>query len=395
MAQLNSKCFAQPDLLKKIQVRNLIQLFCPYAEYLSSKGFAFPDGEQADPDYLKLAGVLAEPDENTDSNLVEALHVIGTVGNDEYFDQLLDMAERNFIDTSDLELTAVDLAVRIWLEVPQQLERLERNGSLQRRRKFESLRARRREDSLPLEQIPRNFSDLERALDDWFGSKKRGIGCRIIRKDGPDEIRFLVQHGQPCRREPSRKGAESTCTFFRPERTDIVIYDTIRNELRINTSTFGELLVYRELFGTYIFGDPMKFIYTQKYTLQPLKDLGSAALRCRDIPEIEWIALREVEYSLHSKFPLIERLRADNVFTALAERGRRIPAEADITSAVFRVKVAGAKTARSLSIRPPNVAGYGRGDEAVIIEEWLQARGFIRARAVEDYEEAEQALPCA
>ncbi|MBI3896453.1 MAG: hypothetical protein HY313_11040 [Acidobacteria bacterium] len=327
------------------------------------------------------------------TRFVEALHVIGTVGNDENFDELLDIAQRNFIDTSDLELTAADLAVRIWLEVPQTLERLERSNSLQRRRKFESLRARRPEDGLPTEGIPRDFLDLEQALDDWFGSRKRGVGCKIIRKDGPGEVRFLVQHGQLCRREPSRKGVESTCTFFRPEKTDVVIYDPSRNELRINTSTLGELLAYRQLFGLHLFGDSDKFTYTQKYTLDPLKELGSAALRCRDLAGIEWIRLREVEYSVPGRSLLIERLKGDDVFIALADRERRIPPEVEIKSAVFRVKLESVKSARSVSIRPPNIAGYGRGDEAVIIEQWLQVRGFIVTRPTVEYEETEQLVP--
>ncbi len=67
-------------------------------------------------------------------------------------------------------------------------------------------------------------------------AKKRGVGCRVIRTDLEGEIRFLVQHGQLCKREPSCKGPQSTCTFFRPEKTDLVIYDALNNELRIRAT---------------------------------------------------------------------------------------------------------------------------------------------------------------
>jgi len=128
-------------------------------------------------------------------------------------------------------------------------------------------------------------------------SKKRGVGCRVIRRDLPGEIRFLVQHGQPCKREPSRKGRNPRARFYRPEKTDLVIYDTINNELRISTSTISELRLYREKFGKHIFGDPEKFVYTQKYTLAPLKAEGASSLQCRDVGGIERVRLTELEYA--------------------------------------------------------------------------------------------------
>ena len=55
---------------------------------------------------------------------------------------------------------------------------------------------------------------LEADLNEYFKSKKQGVGCGSFARTPQGEVRFLVQHGQTCRREPSRKGAESTCTFF-------------------------------------------------------------------------------------------------------------------------------------------------------------------------------------
>ena len=113
---------------------------------------------------------------------------------------------------------------------------------------------------------------MEAALDAYFQAKKRGVGCRVIRNESAGEVRFLVEHGQPCKREPSRKGPHSTSTFFRPEKTDVVIYDLAHNELRINASTFGDVREYRALFGRHVFGGENKFVFTEKYTLDPLKD---------------------------------------------------------------------------------------------------------------------------
>lgn len=248
MLRFNLKTFAQPDRLREIQPLKLIRILEPCREFLNARGSSLPQDDREQIDYVALASVLAAPDESMDSSVIEGLHVIGNLGTDEHFDELLDIARRNFIEV-EMESTAADLAATIWLEAPQVLVLKEREAGTHRRRKFESFRARDPEAVIPPEQLPIQFDQLEADLEGWFMAKKRGVGCRVIRTDLEGEIRFLVQHGQLCKREPSRKGPQSTCTFFRPEKTDLVIYDALNNELRISTSTIGELRLYREKCG--------------------------------------------------------------------------------------------------------------------------------------------------
>jgi hypothetical protein len=344
-----------------------------------------PRADGPEIDYLELSGILAQPDEWMDSHVVEGLHVIGNLGTDENFDELLEIARRNFINV-DIEATAADLAARIWNEVPQALELKEREAGSHRRRRFESLRARDSEDVFPAEQLPIQFDELEADLEGWFLARKRGVGCRVIRTDLPGEIRFLVQHGQPCKREPSRKGPLSTCTFFRPEKTDLVIYDFIHNELRISTSTIGELRLYREKFGKHLFHNPEKFVYAEKYTLAPLRTKGASSLLCRDVGGIDWIYLTELEYAWPCALDYTERHKASDVFKALELSLRVIEPEAELVRARFSVKLAGETNPRPVLIQPPNIAEYGRGEEAAIIEQWLRARSFVRMDSVADDE---------
>jgi hypothetical protein len=242
---------------------------------------------------------------------------------------------------------------------------------------FESFRARTPEEVAPIESLPSDFTELEADLGEWFVSKKRGAGCKVIRRDAPGEVRFLVQHGQPCKREPSRRGTESSCTFFRPERTDVVIYDLVHNELRINASTMTELKLYRTKFSEHLFGDDEKFVYAEKYTLEPLKERGEEALCCRDVGGIEWVRLTEIEYVWPGKLGHVEKHKAGDVFRALAALRRRIERDAEIRMAKFAVKLEGERRSRAVLIRPRNRAEYGRGEPALIIEEWLHARGFV------------------
>lgn len=376
MARFNLKSFAQPDLLKKIQSANLIPLLEPFRLFLEMKGFSLPSSTDQEIDALALGGVLAQPDEDMPGDLVEALHLISSLGTDERFDELLDMAAENEIET-DNEITALDLATQIWLKNPEVLERKQHEECFERRRSFESFRAANPENVIAIEDLPEDLSALERALDAYFQTKKRGVGCRVMRKDSPDEVRFLVEHGQPCKREPSRKGPRSTSTFFRPEKTDVVIYDVVHNEIRINVTTFADVREYRALFGRHVFGDEDKFVFSEKYTLEPLKKDGFVSLNCRDISGLDSVNLREVEYSWGDTFEHIEIHRAEGLLHALAMIQRNIETEAHIRKAVFKIKMRGEKKPRTVTIKAGNKSGYNRGEEAMVIEEWLRARGFV------------------
>jgi len=376
MARFNLKSFAQPELLKKIQPANLLPLLQPFHLFFEMKGFSLPLNPDQEIDATALGCVLAQPDEDMPGDLVEALHLIGTIGSDDRFDELLDLAVANGIET-DGEVTALDLAVQIWLKNPDALERREREEFFQKRKSFESFRAASPLEVMAVENLPVDLSGLETALNAYFQAKKRGVGCRIIRKDSAGEVRFLIEHGQPCKREPSRKGSKSTSTFFRPEKTDVVIYDAVHNELRINASAFADVREYRTLFGRHVFGGDDKFIFAEKYTLAPLQTNGIAALNCRDIPGLESVKLREIEYSWGGAFEHVEIHRAEGLFHAFTLINRSIETEAHIRKAVFKIKLEGEKKPRTVTIKAGNKSGYNRGEEAMVIEDWLRARGFV------------------
>jgi hypothetical protein len=376
MARFNLKSFAQPDLLKRIQPGNLIPLLEPFRMFLETKGYSIPSGGDPEIDVPALGGILAQPDEEMPGDLVEALHLIGTLGADERFDELLEMAAANQIET-DGEVTAMDLATQIWLKNPEALERKEHEEHFQNRKSFESFRAANPEVVVAIDDLPRDLTALQEALEAYFQAKKRGVGCRVTRKDSPDEVRFLVEHGQPCKREPCRKGPKSTSTFFRPEKTDVVIYDVVHNELRINASTAADVRKYRAFFGHHVFGDEDRFVFREKYTLDPLKKDGRAALNCGDIPGIDKVDLREIEYSWGGAFEHMEIHRAEGLFHALALIRRDVETEPHIRKAVFKIKLAGEKRPRSVTVKAGNKSGYNRGEEAMVIEDWLRARGFV------------------
>jgi hypothetical protein len=304
------------------------------------------------------------------------LHLISELGTDESYDVLLQIAAGAHIQVSE-DVTAPDVAARIWLKDPQLLQRKDRETLFDRRKTFDSFEAADQNLTINVDQLPSDLGPLEASLSAHFQQKKKGLGCRILTKSAPGEIRFLVQHGQPCRREPSRKGTQSTCTFFRPERTDVVVLDTVNRELRINADGAPDLRKYRELFGTHLFGNADTFIYAQKYILEPLRVDGEDSLRCRDIEGIESVRVTQIDLDWGGAFENVTTERAHDVFKALQLRQAALPAEPVIRKAVFKIKLKGAKKPRTVSVKAGNKAGYQRGEDSAVIETFLRARGFI------------------
>ncbi len=382
----NLKSFGRLDILRTIDAANLGELFSQYREYFEARGCPLPArGEE--PDYRALSKVLLASDEETPPELIEALHVIGSVGVPERIDDLLEVASLNGVDAGDGGITPIDLALRIWLRAPKALQRLGRDDLFQKKLKFEHFPAANPEAPVQADVLDKDLAPLEAELDLWFQNHKRGPGCNIGRNIPGGEARFAVDHGLPCKRERERKGRESSALVYRPEKTDIVVYDLVSNELRVHASTVGEIRLYVSAFGKHLFGDEGRFQFSQKYTLDPLKERGRDALNCRGVDGLEWIKLREIQFDWGGAFKHIETDRGADLFLAFAVRGMAIPQEPVIRKAVFEVKLAGIDKPRLVSIKPPNTATFGRGEAVALIEQWLREQGFVLlGKRVEDEE---------
>jgi hypothetical protein len=203
---------------------------------------------------------------------------------------------------------------------------------------------------------------------------------------------FLVRHGEPFKREESLNGSETASVCYRPLKYDVLVYQPEIGELRINARSKAEKRLYRSLFGTHLFDDEDFFPGTEKYTLAPLRELGEDALAPGDIDGIEWIKLREVQFFFGGTPWEIVTRKSDDVFALLKSRNKSFPVGGRIIKATFQVKFSDAKTPRSVVIKPSNIAQYTRDDDSLLVEQWLQARGFIINTEMEDREPTEAVL---
>lgn len=380
MATLNPRRFAQPDTLKSIAHERLIAFLNPFAAYLADRDLVLPNGAGEEIDYGLLSSILMNPDEATPTDLVDALYFVHEMSTTEEMDRLLEAAKTAGLALDDTpESSPADIAVQVWLQDRGLLERKHAEVMVLRPKSFEYFAGRARVPQDMPAPTQKQLEAIQADLDAWFVEHKRGVGSRVFvfaDKDNKGKVWILVRHGMPMKREGATKDGESSSVYYRPEVHDVLVYDATQDEIGIHTGTKGELKLYREVFGSHLFGDPAYFPDGEKFTLQPLIDDGADSMVCADVEGIEWVKLREVHRYWGGKQKEIETRRADDLFAAMAARSASFPAGAKLIKAAFLVKFDDAKTPRTVTIRPKNIARYTRDDDSVRIEKWLVNRGF-------------------
>jgi hypothetical protein len=394
MATFTLRRFSCPETLRAIAPARFLAFLKPYRRFLLSRGVTLPrsasDGEL---DYEELAKIFMTPDGNTPKELIDALYFVDEMATPEGMDALLTEAkEQNLKLASGSDHSPADIAVQVWLLNSDILERKHAEHYMAKVRSFEYYQTDRFRRPTFKRPSDKQLNNLASDLDDWFEEKKRGRGTRIIMCDKDDGVWFLVRHGDPYKREESIDGVKTSSVYYRPVKPDVLVYSPQIGELRINARSKGEKQLYRTKFGKHLFGDENIFPGTNKYTLEPLRELGEDALAPGDVDGIEWIKLREVHLFFGGNPWEVVMRKSDDYFALLKSRNKQFPTEGRIIKATFQVKFSDAKTPRSVVIKPSNIAQFTRDDDSVLVEKWLEARGFIINAGVEESEQPETLL---
>ncbi|MFN7140427.1 MAG: hypothetical protein ACK4UN_13905, partial [Limisphaerales bacterium] len=201
--------------------------------------------------------------------------------------------------------------------------------------------------------------------------------CRIHAFPNGKEAKFLVRHGEACKREPAIKDGESTAVFFRPEKYGVVSYNAEQGELRIHCSSGTELQELRRAFGAHLFANEEFFPGATKYTLAPLVT-GRECLVCQDIDGIQKVKLTAVEFLEAPRLAYKAKHSAKDIYSVIESGKMKWPADpSQISRATFQVMFSGAKSPRTVRLEMPNKVSYGRDEDSELMENWMQARGFI------------------
>jgi hypothetical protein len=391
MRALTPHPFSHPDTLSAIRADLLLAWLWPMRDYFERRGLPLPSPGSREPlDCDKLAALFIEPTPDMPADCLEALYLFRQMGNPAGMDAILEAAQTRRLDL-DLgnEPTPLDVVVRAWALDRILVEDLHNRLELSRPRAFGYFSATQHPAPPFAPPSLDRLALLEQRLNAFYEAWKRGKGARVFAYHQPPEWCFLVRHGAPCRREGAMRDDLPTTLFYRPQRHDILIYDPSRGEIRVNCCAVSERKVLLRLFGNCLFGRSDFFDATAKYTLAPLLRNGRACLACEDVPGIEFLSLKEVEFHYRDEPPHRDTLRADDIF-ALVEAARlRWPAGPDeITRATFEVKFSRVKRPRRFTIIPCNKVLYGRDSDGPLLDQLLQARGFI-LRQPDDISDAE------
>jgi len=379
MATYNLRRFSHSEALKTIDRGRLLTFLLPHKDYFSGRGMALPSKTGSDGlDYDALASILVSPDTDTPPELANALFFIHEMSTTEAMDSLLTAASESSLPLDSTgEQAPADIAMQVWLQDRDLLERKHAEQFLTSKRSFEYYQA----EANPLPKFKKpsaaTLKAMEKDLDDWFENKKRGRGARVFVFPKDDGVWFLVRHGDPFRREGAMDGTKSSSVLYRPEKFDVLAYDTKLGEIRMNAASKGEKDLYRKQFGKHLFDDEEFFPGQEKYTLEPLRADGADSLKCGDVDGLDWVKLKEVQYYWGGAHNEIEVRKADDIFAAMEKKGRSMPKKVKIIRASFQVKFTDAKTPRSMTVKPPYAAQYTRDSDSAAIEDWLTKRGFV------------------
>src|SRR5690606_7067870 len=133
----------------------------------------------------------------------------------------------------------------------------------------------------------------------WFQKRRMGCGCRVFNYTRGHETWFLIRHGDYYRRESAvADDGSAASVLFRPEKFDVLVYDSFTNEIRINARTPTRRDRSRTTCGLELFGRENYFPETNNYPLDPIRRDGPASVECVDVPGLRWVRLVKIEYAL-------------------------------------------------------------------------------------------------
>lgn len=380
MSSFNPRIFTNPDRLKHIAPKRLKTFLRPWQTYFAARGLDLAAACTDDMPIDEIADILLNPDASVPEEMVDALYYVHETATNDDMEELLERAEAAGIPIdTDHEVTTADVSVQIWLAQPMLLQRHHAETIAFKRSNFmyfAGTRPKKAPAELPV-LSDADVKTMQDRMDNWFEKKRRGRSCKIFAFPRGDKIWLLVRHGMPMRREGKhQEDGEAGIAFYRPQQHDVLIYDRIHDEMGVNASTKGERELYLNTFGEVLFGDEDYFDLSDRYTLDPLRELGPEALAHEDIDGLAGVRLVEFGRRWPGKVSELEIRKSDNLFKGYGEDWKKRLEGGHLTHATFKFAFDGSKRERSVTIRPVNIARYERDEDEQIIEAWLQARGF-------------------
>jgi hypothetical protein len=404
MGTYNPQHFRNSPLLRLIGTALLVRFFAQHRDYLNSRGADLPEIENhATLNYDRLHSALLAPADHAPNELAEALYLIDEIANEEGIEALREEV-RTKLPTFAIvpQWQDAEFAIAVWLQNARVVEDAHaRIHAFKQKRFFTWGSAADFIPDLPEDLdgvIARIASRLEALFLD-ADSHRHGAGqptrrfrlFHYLSEEHPGTVRFLIRHAGKLQNAPSvNDQGDSYLALFRPEIYDVVLFVHDRKELKIHAGSKLEQRLYAQVFGEKLCGDADTFSETGNYTLEPLRE-GPESLSALDVAGISRVRLVEIAFDHGGEHNEYEIRRATDLFATSYYLDHGFPQNVKIDRAIFRFTLAHSKKVRKISIKPPRTAVYTRDTDGLIVERWLQARGFSQPIAAEGAEDVDTA----
>jgi len=377
---------ASPHLLQHVDPEILHRFLQKYRDFFVAEAVmpASPD----DIDYERLALVLAVPTEHMPARLMADLFYWDEVAEMGQIEDLNEIAERRSIEFGG-EVTIEEAALLVRIHAPEELEDLHAiyhaHGLLRKKKRFRYYFATAKQ--LPEWERPdrRVLDSFARDMDMWYDGQKKGRGTRVSVIEETDAAWLIVRHGGTFKRENALENGEPRMVFYRPEAYDLLIYYHRRGELAIynDGNSVKERRAYCAYLGKNLFGSSEFFQRedADKYTLEPLRSKGRAAMDCTDIPGLDSARLTYLKYQFDGQNNHCIMHRAEDVFAGIDDLGDEIPEGAQLVCMGVKLTPAGGLgRERNVRLYAPNISVYDHESDAEIAHRFLVGQGFIIER---------------
>ncbi len=377
---------SSPQILEHVDPNILCRFLQRYAKYFAEQKALPPSADKIDYDRLSL--IIASPGEQMPGHLMADLFYWDEVAGMGRIEDLNEIAAKHEISYDDT-VTIEEAALLVRMGAPEALENLHASyhahGLLRKKKRFLSYFATVL-DLPPWRRPNRKVLDgLAQDMDMWYDGQKKGRGTRISVIEKNDAAWLIVRHGGTFRRENALENGEPRIVFYRPEAYDLLIYYHREGELAIYNAgnSVKERRAYCTYLGKNLFGNPEFFQRedAKKYTLEPLRKKGRAAMDCGDIPGLESARLTYLKYQFDGNNNHSVMHKAEDIFAGLDDLGEEIPEEADLVCmGVKLTPKGGLGKERNVRLYAPNISIYDHESDAEIAHRFLVSQEFILPR---------------
>ena len=367
MPAIQPTFFSRPEMLQRMKVSSLHQLFEPFETYLKSRGIVFPISFDNEINKVMLAEVLASHRCDTPPELVEQLELVALLASSSTVQQLELDCDDVLARLRTADDSPADIAVKLLKSAPELAWREFDRQALNCRRSFTSYHPMANRRFLGVND--KNVATLESLLSPWFGKNARSNWCKIRPHEDADSITFMIRHGDLLARISALNDDGSIHShLLRPERFDIVRYLKATQEWQLAGIGARIQSEYRYAFSEVFYGNESALVCSQRYSLAPLLD-GSSCLNCHTRGAIAHVALKSVTMMRPNKQKVT--ITGGNVFDEIGSQSKPIR----ILEATLAIKLVGRRQPVSVTINEERETIKISMNIAAVFA-WLEDAGF-------------------